>query len=673
MFNNNSFGNTSFGGTSFGASTSGFGTGFGATPSLGAFSSPQQQQPQANVPVGTTIRFVPLSGSDTVAKQGGSGGTQQITTRHQNISAMKEYESKSVDELRLEDYMANRKHGQPQTAFGATPFGSMQPSTSQQSTSVFGTQPTQPMTNIFSSPAQNQSTNIFGQPKNDFGINSSSNLFNSTINKPATTVANSPFNIGNQFNSSTSNTNTQSNFPLFNNTSQTNNTSFGASSINSPFKNTQTTSIFGSTNNATPATQPFGFPSTSTQQSSSLFNNSLTSATNKSVFSMPTTGNSSFSFGASTAANTLTLNTSTTTAAPLFGSNTTTTSNTGLFGSTPFGSMQQPTSQQATSVFGTQQTQPMTNLFSSPAQNQQTNVFGQPKTDFGINSSSNLFNSTLNKPATTVANSPFNIGSQFNTTTTSNTAPQPSFPLFNNTSQANNTTFGSSSINSPFKTNQTTSIFGAPTSTAAAPAAQPFGFSSTNNQQPSSLFNNSLASGANKSVFSLPNATNSSFNFGAAPTGNTTGLNTITTTAAPLFGTSTTISTSNTSLFGQMSQPTNNQQQNNVQSPDLLMNRLKTLPYGETSLLLNETTNSNASLGTLKFTTDPKTIDQYKMNAKTNVKLNKPSSIDKPRNNSVLFDGLDDNTSDDLRCAIDVFVPRRNIKKLDITTTSDDI
>lgn len=43
---------------------------------------------------GTTIKFNPPSGQDTMSK---SGVTTNINTRHQCITAMKEYENKSLE------------------------------------------------------------------------------------------------------------------------------------------------------------------------------------------------------------------------------------------------------------------------------------------------------------------------------------------------------------------------------------------------------------------------------------------------------------------------------------------------------------------------------------------------------------------------------------------------
>ena len=74
---------------------------------------------------GTVIKFNPPAGTDTMMK---GGVSQNMNTRHQCITAMKEYESKSLEELRAEDYAANRKGPQAGAASSGL-FGGSQTQT----------------------------------------------------------------------------------------------------------------------------------------------------------------------------------------------------------------------------------------------------------------------------------------------------------------------------------------------------------------------------------------------------------------------------------------------------------------------------------------------------------------------------------------------------------------
>lgn len=115
---------------------------------------------------GTVIKFQSLVGTDTIPK---GGLTTTIKTKHQCITCMKEYEGKSLEELRWEDYQANRK-GSQQTSFGAALFSSTKPIFSQHQDSKpiisFGTSigmDTQPSTsqNIFDKFATTTTTSAF--------------------------------------------------------------------------------------------------------------------------------------------------------------------------------------------------------------------------------------------------------------------------------------------------------------------------------------------------------------------------------------------------------------------------------------------------------------------------------------------------------------------------------
>ncbi|CAB0032392.1 unnamed protein product [Trichogramma brassicae] len=235
---------------------------FGANTSFGAAST----NTMSNM-TGTVVKFNPVTGSDSMVK---NGTTQTISTRHHCITCMKEYENKSLEELRLEDYAAGRKGGgqgmQPGSMFGGTaqtsPFGA---AVSTASTGFGG------MSNAFSSTAQQNNTSLFSKPMTSFGA-------------PAATTS-STF----AFNPTTSSS-------LFNTQAK-------------PFGTAAGTSLFGDNNQAATTTNAFGaigtqntaFPSFSnTQQNQSI---GLFSQ-NKPAFNTPATSTTSFGFGQTSTANT---------------------------------------------------------------------------------------------------------------------------------------------------------------------------------------------------------------------------------------------------------------------------------------------------------------------------------------------------------------------------------
>ncbi|CAL8084973.1 unnamed protein product [Orchesella dallaii] len=116
-------------------------------------STKTQSSQQSQQAAGTSVCYVATHGKDTAVRNGVSSN---VNVRIQSITAMKEYESKSLEELRLEDYQLNRKG--PQGSSGG----------------IFGGNAVATQTNPFPS-----STGAFGQ----FG-QSSTNVFGSTLGQP---------------------------------------------------------------------------------------------------------------------------------------------------------------------------------------------------------------------------------------------------------------------------------------------------------------------------------------------------------------------------------------------------------------------------------------------------------------------------------------------------------
>ncbi|XP_050676556.1 nuclear pore complex protein Nup98-Nup96-like [Leptidea sinapis] len=210
--------------SAFGAKPAGFGFGstptttagslFGSTANTGLFNQPStmggglfsntsggfgQQAATAQPGQGTAlVKYQPVAGTDVLVK---SGNSQSISIRHHCISCMKEYEGKSLEELRLEDYTAGRKgsngvFGFQQTEnkslFNAPSFGQPAATTASLfggnnlggSTTAFG----QTSAFSFSGGANTNTTGLFGGNKPAFGVTPSTgtSLFGATTTQAPT-------------------------------------------------------------------------------------------------------------------------------------------------------------------------------------------------------------------------------------------------------------------------------------------------------------------------------------------------------------------------------------------------------------------------------------------------------------------------------------------------------
>ncbi|XP_076167828.1 nuclear pore complex protein Nup98-96 isoform X2 [Ptiloglossa arizonensis] len=339
--------------TPFGqTNTTGNTTLFGTTPGFG------NTNPANTGVIGTVVKFTPIITTDSMSKNGIS---HSISARHCCIASMKEYESKSYEELRYEDYSVGRK-GPSSGIFGTpaqpSPFGNAGANTSP-ATTGFGQ-----MSGGFGTTTQTGSSGLFGKPMTNFGAPSTTTTnsfaFNSTpsTNLFGSNVQAKPFG-------------TAAPTPLFatSNTNQTAGTGFGG--INT----TQNTG-FGST-----------FGSTQPNQSIGLFNQ------NKSAFNVPPTSSStSFtSFGQTPAGNTGTT---------LFGTKPPGATNFGTapsFGSTTGSTFGSTTGQTSGFSFGSTTT-PSTGLGTNTGltMGSGSTLFGQQKPGglFGNTGNNTTFNTT---------------------------------------------------------------------------------------------------------------------------------------------------------------------------------------------------------------------------------------------------------------------------------------
>lgn len=292
--------------SAFGQATKPAGFGFGSTTGSSLFGQPQQTVQQttpfghanttANTSLfgapggfrtgttpgttmtGTVMKFNPVQGTDTMLK---NGVTQNISTRHHCIMCMKEYENKSLEELRLEDYTAGLKGpaqpGQTNSLFGtpaqASPFGNTSAIASTVS-SGFG-----PMSSGFGVNQTSTTGSLFGKPATGFGApttTTSAFAFNPPTSSGlfSTNTQAKPFGVAapsTLFPSTNTNQPAATGFGVVNNTQTTGFVGFGAQQQN------QSIGLFNqkpSAFNIAPATSNtgFGFGQTApASTSSSLF------------------------------------------------------------------------------------------------------------------------------------------------------------------------------------------------------------------------------------------------------------------------------------------------------------------------------------------------------------------------------------------------------------------
>nr|pir hypothetical protein ZK328.5b - Caenorhabditis elegans [Caenorhabditis elegans] len=313
---------------------------------------------------GTTVKFEPPISSDTMMR---NGTTQTISTKHMCISAMSKYDGKSIEELRVEDYIANRKApGTGTTSTGGGLFGASNTTNQAGSSGLFGSSNAQQKTSLFGGAS---TSSPFGG--NTSTANTGSSLFG---NNNANTSAASGSLFGAKPAGSSLFGSTGKNKSSINtifNLKLSYNRSFNIRSDNwiVSFRQSTTTDEYW----WIVATNAFGQPAAA-NTGGSLFGNTSTANTGSSLFGAKPATSTGFTFGATQPTTTNAFG-STNTGGGLFGNNAAKPG--GLFGNTTntgtggglFGSQPQASSG---GLFGsnTQATQPLNTGFGNLAQPQ---------------------------------------------------------------------------------------------------------------------------------------------------------------------------------------------------------------------------------------------------------------------------------------------------------------
>lgn len=339
--------------TTANASFSGFGTNATSGGLFGAATTPafgQSQQTGANG--SAIVKYQALHGTDTLIK---GGASTTVNTKQHCITAMKEYEGKSLEEIRIEDYTANRKGPQA----GGIPGSSG---------GLFGATAPNAGGGLFGVPASQPSTGLFGQQQ------PAANTLGGFGAQPAT--------------------NTLGGF------GQPQNTAFGAA------QPAQSTGLFGKSFAAPPTSTAFGGFGTTAPANANLFGTKPFGQQSGSLFGATPQVSGGTTFGQQPGTGFSAFGQTSVQPAPLFGSNATTSTGFGMgqtsAPNTGFGGFG-ATNTNANTVGGGlfPQQKPATGFGAAPAFGAPTSTstgfgsFGQP------NTSGSMFNNTFNKTATT--------------------------------------------------------------------------------------------------------------------------------------------------------------------------------------------------------------------------------------------------------------------------------